>query len=288
MSLCKYSFASFAWRLTPRDFWIRVRFYFYSGFFLWGKTRGHCVKVGGEKYWFCLHRFDCLKWIWMYSETALNKVVFGASSICRVFANQSWQQSRHWNTWHFSSSLLRKHYIFWKVKCFIKMLCSGYKYRLGSRLGASLAVAGSAERLPVLVSWQLLRHKVWRHQLAGLLERASLTRARSQGSRWGCLSLFMGPEWIKMPEFLCVESMQGNGILGDPHHSRWWTVGDPVAFALPRIRCSQLLWRMSSVQSQAHILSLSRPSLQGIIRHSTYKSFKSSEVFSSECSKKFT
>lgn len=31
------------------------------------------------------------------------------------------------------------------------MLCSSYKYRLGGRLGGGLAVAGSAERLPVLL-----------------------------------------------------------------------------------------------------------------------------------------
>lgn len=31
------------------------------------------------------------------------------------------------------------------------MLCSGYKYCLGGRLGDGLAAAGSTERLPVLL-----------------------------------------------------------------------------------------------------------------------------------------
>lgn len=40
MLLCKYSFASFAWRLTLRDFWICARFYFHLGFFSFKENMG--------------------------------------------------------------------------------------------------------------------------------------------------------------------------------------------------------------------------------------------------------
>lgn len=240
-------------------------------------------KIWGEKCCFCLHCFDCLKRIWIYSKTALNQPFFGASSISRAFASQSWQETRHWNTWHFSSSMLRKHYIFWKVKRFIKMLCSVYKYCLGGRLGYGLAVAGFPERLPALLAAPASQDA---EASVGLAQEGEFNKGSFPGQLMWCLSLFI--EWIKMPVFLCVISTQGNWILGDAHRSRRQNVGDPVAFALPWIGWFLFCWRMPSVWGQAHILSLSPPSLQGIIRHSTYKSSKSSEVFSCECFKKFT
>ena len=62
------------------------------------------------------------------------------------------------------------------------MLCSGYKYCLGGRLGDGLAVAGSPKGC-LRFSWQLLHRKTRRHRLA-MLKKGSLTRAHSQGS--GC------------------------------------------------------------------------------------------------------
>lgn len=163
-----------------------------------------------------------------------------------MFANQSWQETRHWNTWHFSSSLLRKHYIFWKVN--VSLRCCVLVINTVWEAGWEVVWLWWAPLKGCLYfCWQLLHRKVRRHRLANLLERDSFNKGSFPGHLMWYLSLFVGHDWIKTSVFLCVLRTQENWILSDTHRSQWQNIGDPVAFALPWIRCFLFCWRMPSV-----------------------------------------
>lgn len=197
-------------------------------------------KICDKKCWF----LPCSRRIWRYSKTALKELFFWTCSISKESTCfQSRHETRHWNTWHLNSTLLRKYYMFWKVKPVIKVLCSGYKYCLGHRqemvwlrwslcwkAPALLLAAPAPQGAEAWVGQLTLEWEVGKCSHPGQL-------------RW-CLSLFIGYEWINMPVFLCAVSAQVKWTLGDTNWRWCQNVGHAVVFALPQIWCFLFWWRM--------------------------------------------